>query len=47
MKLNGGRKINITNGFNRTLLHNELNQRKLFKDVDTFLKEIKELMKKK
>lgn len=36
MKLNGGRKINITNGFNRTLLHNELNQRKLFKDVDTF-----------
>lgn len=36
MKLNQGRRVSISNGFNRTLLHNELNRRKLFNDVDTF-----------
>lgn len=36
MKLNQGRRVGITSGFNRTLLHNEVNKRKLFRDVDTF-----------
>lgn len=36
MKLNQGRRVGITSGFNRTLLNNEVNKRKLFRDVDTF-----------
>ena len=36
MKLNERRQVSIRNGFHRTLLRDEENKRKLFKDVDTF-----------